>query len=792
MNTRELSLTTRATEGLRKVARTTRHRRNLAIDSLQLLEGRQLMAAFSVSYSATVPVQTTDYSIPTSLPKFDPTLGTLNSVDLTFSTSGSQQGTLTNVASGPETFTFQETVNVSLTDNSNTTLLSPNLTASQTYVFVAPNTPTAFGPYSPSSSTSSEYTSGPIFNEFDSGPGNLPLNVTTLTSTVTTGGGGNIRSILTTTAGATATVTSNYTATPVTLSGNVYEDQQGTGALAPGDPPIPGTTIELLSSTGSTIATTTTASNGAYSFTTTAAGTPILPGNYTIEEIQPTGYLQGTNTVGTVNGVTTGILSGVDRISSIVLTSGQNSIGNNFGELLPVSLSGNVYDDLKNSGSIAPGDLPIGGVLLSLVDASGTTVATTLTNNLGAYYFTTTSSGAPLTPQTYTINETQPIPYLQGSNTVGTVNGVPTGSLTGLDQIGDIILKSGQSSFGNNFGEVLPVTLSGTVYEDVNRTGSITPGDLPIPGTVVTLFTPGGPVATTTTNAFGVYSFTTGINGAPLRPDTYTIVETQPAGFVQGTNSIGTVNGVPDGTMPVQDIFTSIGLNSGQSGFNYNFGEIRVAPSPVVTTVDRFGVHNQPTIIYLAFSTPLDPTSAQNVANYQILGPTDSKGPALVPIESAHYDPATRSVTLKLGERLQVHHPYTLTVTGLTSTTGSPLVGSNGMVGSPYVTTLNRAVLAGFTDIYGTFIPINHGQLYPAAATAGYKLKRFNPPAKLGPFAPANQAAYQVATSPSGEIAPIALKGRKPLPPAIGLKTPARPPLPLPVAIKKVKHHATA
>jgi hypothetical protein len=168
-----------------------------------------------------------------------------------------------------------------------------------------------------------------------------------------------------------------------------------------------------------------------------------------------------------------------------------------------------------------------------------------------------------------------------------------------------------------------------------------------------------------------------------------------------------------------------------------------------------------------------------------------------VPIQSAHYDPATNSVTLKLGERLQVHHPYSLTVTGLTSTTGAPLIGSDGVAGTPYVTTLNRATLAGFTDIYGNFVPINHGKLYPAASTAGYKHTKFVPPTKLGSFAPANTAAYRVATSPSGEIAPIALKGVKPLPPADGAKhvspipTPPKPRV-LNVKLKTVTQKAKA
>jgi hypothetical protein len=250
-------------EALKRFSGAKRQRRSFGIGVLQLLEGRQLLASFSMSYSATVPSQLTDFTSTTSLPKFDPSLGTLNSVDLTFSTNGSMQGTLTNVSTEPETFTFQENVAVSISDGT-TTLLSPNLTESQTYTALTPNVATPFGPFAPTSSASVEYTSGAQFDEFEGGPGDQSLSVSTVTTTVTTGGGGNIRQLLTTSAGATATITYNYTATPVTLSGNVYEDADGTGTLESDDPPISNVLLALVDSSGTTVATTTTAANGTY------------------------------------------------------------------------------------------------------------------------------------------------------------------------------------------------------------------------------------------------------------------------------------------------------------------------------------------------------------------------------------------------------------------------------------------------------------------------------------------------------------------------------------------------
>ena len=62
-----------------------------------------------------------------------------------------------------------------------------------------------------------------------------------------------------------------------------------------------------------------------------------------------------------------------------------------------------------------------------------------------------------------------------------------------------------------------------------------------------------------------------------LRPSDangYTITETQPAGFIDGKDVLGTVNGVVAGDNSVNDVFTDVVLATpGSLGENYNFGE---------------------------------------------------------------------------------------------------------------------------------------------------------------------------------------------------------------------------
>jgi hypothetical protein len=109
---------------------------------------------------------------------------------------------------------------------------------------------------------------------------------------------------------------------------------------------------------------------------------------------------------------------------------------------------------------------------------------------------------------------------------------------------------------------------------------------------------------------------------------------------------------------------------------------------PRVVGLSRYGFGSEPTVISLNFDQPLDPASAENVANYQLL---DGRGHQIL-IVAAQYDPATLTVTLRLQRRLPLHRVYTLSVVGtgpnsLATSSGLPLDGSGrGQPGTNFVT----------------------------------------------------------------------------------------------------------
>jgi uncharacterized delta-60 repeat protein len=121
---------------------------------------------------------------------------------------------------------------------------------------------------------------------------------------------------------------------------------------------------------------------------------------------------------------------------------------------------------------------------------------------------------------------------------------------------------------------LLPGSLSGIVWEDFNADGDVNFGERGIGGTSIRLTGAddlGNPIdLSQPTDADGAYLF---LN---LRPGTYQITETQPAGYLQGINAVGTAGG----TVAAADQFL-IPLGPNADGLNYNFGERPTATGPV-------------------------------------------------------------------------------------------------------------------------------------------------------------------------------------------------------------------
>ena len=121
-------------------------------------------------------------------------------------------------------------------------------------------------------------------------------------------------------------------------------------------------------------------------------------------------------------------------------------------------------------------------------------------------------------------------------------------------------------------------SISGFVYIDADNDGlRITPGGLPhlaMEGVVVRLLAADGQgswtrLSSVSTDADGSYSFD------DLTPGTYRVQEVQPAGYLDGKETLGTIGGVV-----APDQF-EIQLGANENGVEYNFGERGLLPSSI-------------------------------------------------------------------------------------------------------------------------------------------------------------------------------------------------------------------
>ncbi|MEQ1850831.1 MAG: SdrD B-like domain-containing protein, partial [Chthoniobacteraceae bacterium] len=224
------------------------------------------------------------------------------------------------------------------------------------------------------------------------------------------------------------------------------------------------------------------------------------------------------------------------------------------------SLGGAVYVDANNNGTFDPGETPVSGATVTLTgtnDLGAPVSLTQLTDAFGAYDFTN------LRPGTYTLTQTQPGGLLDGRDAVGNLGGT-----LGNDVLSGITTLASQTGTGYNFAELQPASISGLVFQDFNLDGSFNGPDSGIVGVTVTLTGTddlGGAVTlVTATNPAGLYSF------GNLRPGTYAVTETQPAGLADGADTVGSTGGVN----AVNDLISGIVIGSGSNGTGYTFAEI--------------------------------------------------------------------------------------------------------------------------------------------------------------------------------------------------------------------------
>ncbi|MEZ5255717.1 MAG: SdrD B-like domain-containing protein [Ilumatobacteraceae bacterium] len=319
---------------------------------------------------------------------------------------------------------------------------------------------------------------------------------------------------------------------------------------------VPGVTVAL---SGAASATTLTGADGTYTFPDLATGT------YTITETQPAGYDDWNDIAGTAGGDDASV---DDEVSSIALAAGEDATGYVFREFVASSGSGFVFLDDDASGAHEVTDTGIAGVSILL---SGPVNLSLTTDATGRYAWQTSDQ---LPPGTYTITEVQPAGYADGADLPG-----DHGGTVSANDVITVSVQSGDALQHYDFIEVA-ASISGSVFDDLDGDGVRDPGEPGIAGVSVGVAGQGsGHTGSTTTDIGGDYVFT------DLVADTYTITETQAAGYQDGIDTAGSAGG----STAANDVISSIVVAAGASESGYTFAEFLPASLAGAVFEDRNG-----------------------------------------------------------------------------------------------------------------------------------------------------------------------------------------------------------
>jgi hypothetical protein len=344
------------------------------------------------------------------------------------------------------------------------------------------------------------------------------------------------------------------------IKGRVYADVTGNG-LTTDDTPLSNVKVYIDSNNNgawnTNEPTAMTNVDGSYAIT------GLSPGTYLVRQVVPAGYVR------------TGPVT--SDYYSVNLASGQTVIGNDFADaaLGNLSLLSNVVFVIN--GTTAVSDLRGKTDEGDVVQVTFTIAAGTQPQRFSLVTYTApgkdfdpnTASQQQIFdvdtgvfgPGTYTLTVSNPHSYFQ----VDFVNGF---AIDRFGPAGSNITYSAQNRLasadngGKRSVRTSPGSLTGSAYLDANNNGVFDANERPIAGATVALT--GSMTQTVVTDSYGVYTFDN------LPAGTFTITETQPGDYADGSDALGNKGGTKS-----NDKFSGITLAAGAMGAGYNFGELQ-------------------------------------------------------------------------------------------------------------------------------------------------------------------------------------------------------------------------
>lgn len=444
-----------------------------------------------------------------------------------------------------------------------------------------------------------------------------------------------------------------YRAPAGTIGGVVWNDMNKNGIRDNGEPPIPGFQLYI---SGTSYRGATSDSTGRYLFD------DLPKGSYTLYISPPFNW---------------STVYPPSQSYDVVVDSGTIDTTRDFGELLGSSVAGTVYYDANNNGILDSGEPGLQGWQVTLKGSGPDSIVTT-SNGSGAYGFTTLPTG------TYTISEELPA-------TPGWTQTAPPGNTWTVN-----FDSGGSSLFGKNFGNYAsPVSVSGTVFYDLNHNGVRDSNDYGLSGWMVFL-------SNSTTSQYAISDLAGHYSFPGLPPGSYTVYLSGELGYEQTSPGAGS---------------WSLNLNPGDAEAGADFGAYKLQTS--FEAFSKLAYETGGFFAYIPATLLGDSSSAQRFVNtaYNVLqgGITKSIGviePSQVPLGTT----VTVDIT---GSNTDFQEGMTVSVSGTGVTVSNVKVISPIRLEADLTVDENAGL--GFRDIV-TSVDLGDGELDTAVGRGSLQL----------------------------------------------------------------------
>jgi uncharacterized repeat protein (TIGR01451 family) len=325
------------------------------------------------------------------------------------------------------------------------------------------------------------------------------------------------------TVGPTMVTTNLATYIPASVGNFVFWDLNKNGIQDPSEPGAANVTVQLLQN-GAVVATTTTNPQGVYDIDN------LVPGSYSLKFITPNGAIFTTQNAGG-NPALDSDPNASGATGTFTLASGQ--------------------DDTTHDAGLVPVDLSITKTVDQPTAAVGSNVTFTITITNGSNYSPATGvSVSDVLPAglTFVSANAASGTSFNSSSGVWTIGNLASGASKSLTMVATIasggsktnnahVNEADEPDVGSPHDASATVTPPGAVgnlvFWDLNKSGTQDPSEPGAANVTVQLLQNGSIVATTTTNAQGVYNF------GSVTPGTYSLKFIPASGVVFTTQNAG-------------------------------------------------------------------------------------------------------------------------------------------------------------------------------------------------------------------------------------------------------------